>query len=304
GSAGGTIVFDPLTGELMYTPLASEAGTTVTIDYTVCNTAVAPQVCSTETVTITVQSDSADSDGDGAPDNEDNCPNTSNSNQVDSDGDGIGDVCDDDRDGDGIVNDQDNCPDTPNADQADLDGDGLGDVCDDDTDGDGVSDNDEDLDGDGDPSNDDTDGDGTPDFEDTDDDGDGEDTAEEDTNGDGDRTNDDCNGDGIPDYLDADPCDGVVDPGEGFSPNGDGNNDGWVIENIENHPDNVVKVFNRWGNVVFETEDYDNQSNQWFGEVNGRLVLSDSEAPDGTYFYFIDLKDGNEPLSGYVIIKR
>ncbi|RIA10382.1 gliding motility-associated-like protein [Flavobacteriaceae bacterium MAR_2010_72] len=68
GSAGGTISFDASTGELTYTPLAGEQGTTVTVDYTVCNTAVTPQVCSTNTVTITVE---IDTDSDGDPDSTD-----------------------------------------------------------------------------------------------------------------------------------------------------------------------------------------------------------------------------------------
>ena len=71
GTAGGTIVFDADTGELIYTPLASEAGATVTVDYTVCNSAVDPAVCSTNTVTITVGDDT---DGDGNPDSLDPNP--------------------------------------------------------------------------------------------------------------------------------------------------------------------------------------------------------------------------------------
>jgi len=45
GDAGGTIVFDPTTGEIDYTPLPSEVGSTVTVDYQVCNTANTPLVC-------------------------------------------------------------------------------------------------------------------------------------------------------------------------------------------------------------------------------------------------------------------
>ena len=54
GTAGGMIVLDPATGELAYTPLASEAGTTVTVDYQVCNTDPNPDVCATATVTLEV----------------------------------------------------------------------------------------------------------------------------------------------------------------------------------------------------------------------------------------------------------
>uniref|UniRef100_UPI0030EE9F02 beta strand repeat-containing protein n=1 Tax=Ascidiimonas meishanensis TaxID=3128903 RepID=UPI0030EE9F02 len=78
GNAAGTIILDPSTGELTYTPAAGEEGTTVTLNYQVCNTAVAPQVCATATVFITV---APDTDGDGVPDNAD----------LDDDNDGITD---------------------------------------------------------------------------------------------------------------------------------------------------------------------------------------------------------------------
>ncbi|MTI19576.1 gliding motility-associated C-terminal domain-containing protein, partial [Fulvivirga sp. RKSG066] len=156
------------------------------------------------------------------------------------------------------------------------------------------------VDGDGDPTNDDTDGDGTPDYLDTDDDGDGIPTAGEDDNTDGDPTNDDCDEDGVPNYLDSDVC--GLDPSEGFTP-GSGQFGTWVIEGIEAFPDNSVKVFNRWGNLVFETEGYNNDDNAWTGVANGRLLIG-TDVPDGTYFYVIDLGDGSKPVTGYVIVKR
>ncbi|MEZ4910150.1 MAG: SdrD B-like domain-containing protein [Saprospiraceae bacterium] len=73
GTAGGTISYDPLTGEMTYTPLASEAGTTQTVEYQVCNTAVTPAVCDIATVTITIPVD-PDTDGDGEPDSTDPAP--------------------------------------------------------------------------------------------------------------------------------------------------------------------------------------------------------------------------------------
>jgi hypothetical protein len=71
-----------------------------------------------------------DSDGDGIPDQDDNCPSTSNPDQLDTDGDGFGNNCDADDDNDGTLDGSDNCPLLPNADQADFDLDGIGDVCD------------------------------------------------------------------------------------------------------------------------------------------------------------------------------
>jgi hypothetical protein len=37
----------------------------------------------------------------------------------------------------------------------------------------------------------------------------------------------------------------------GITPNGDGNNDSWKIDNIESFPDNTVQIFNRWGSEVW-----------------------------------------------------
>lgn len=83
----------------------------------------------------------------------------------------------------------------------------------------------------------------------------------------------------------------------GISPNGDGKNDLWTIVGIEQFPDNEVRVFNRWGNLVFEQKGYSNLS-AWGGVWNGR------DLPDGAYFYVIDLGDGKEALSGYLHIMR
>ncbi|WP_425545367.1 Ig-like domain-containing protein, partial [Gangjinia marincola] len=77
GTAAGTIVFDNDTGELIYTPTAGEAGTTVTVDYQVCNTDPDPDVCATATVTIVVSDPGAvDTDQDGNPDVSDPNPAT------------------------------------------------------------------------------------------------------------------------------------------------------------------------------------------------------------------------------------
>jgi gliding motility-associated-like protein len=174
----------------------------------------------------------------------------------------------------------------------------LIDTDDEDTDGDGVPDSLEKKSG----VPIDTDGDGIPDFKDTDDDNDGKPTIEEDNNKDGNYFNDDCDNDGIPDYLDRDQC--KIKPSLGFSPNGDGNSDVWVIDFIEDYPNNTVKIFNRWGNQVYETRGYNNTDNAWDGQSNGKLTIGDFSSPDGTYFYVIDLGEGSKPIGGYIIIKR
>lgn len=84
----------------------------------------------------------------------------------------------------------------------------------------------------------------------------------------------------------------------GISPNGDGLNDGLQIHGIEAFPDNVVKIFNRWGDEVFEQSGYQN-SNQWKGEsVSGGIV------PDGTYFVVLTVNDGERKLDAYLELRR
>ncbi len=71
----------------------------------------------------------------------------------------------------------------------------------------------------------------------------------------------------------------------GITPNGDGFNDFWTIEGIQNIKGNVVSIFNRWGDLVWVADDYDNVSENkvWKGtSSNG------GELPDATYFYVVE----------------
>lgn len=131
----------------------------------------------------------------------------------------------------------------------------------------------------------DTDGDGTPNYQDLDSDGDGF------IDGAGSETVLlDCDNDGISNYLDPDPCDLIVP--SGFSPNGDGINDVFEIVGISAFPDNKVTIFNRWGNLVYEANGYNNTSVVWDGQNTGALPNGTGPVPEGTYFYVIDLGDG------------
>jgi gliding motility-associated-like protein len=70
-----------------------------------------------------------------------------------------------------------------------------------------------------------------------------------------------------------------------LSPNGDGNDDTWEIDNIAAYPGNHVLVFNRWGSKIFETSGY-RRGNEWNGSISGQ------PAPVGTYYYIITLGNG------------
>lgn len=85
----------------------------------------------------------------------------------------------------------------------------------------------------------------------------------------------------------------------GVTPNGDGHNDFFRIENIEQYPGNQVLIFNRWGQKLADIDDYNNTNKFWSGNAVG-----DNLVPSGTYYYVIDLKNGSEPLKGYIELTK
>ena len=92
----------------------------------------------------------------------------------------------------------------------------------------------------------------------------------------------------------------------GFSPDGDGINEYWHIGNIESHPENVVTIYNRWGDAVFRLDNYDNSQNVFRGEANMKTKMGAGTLPGGTYFFNIQI-DGENTLQktkGFVVIKR
>lgn len=84
----------------------------------------------------------------------------------------------------------------------------------------------------------------------------------------------------------------------GLTPNGDGNNDSWHVDNIEQFPENNVKIFNRWGDLVWGTSNYTNEDEKvWKGTNKTGDLL-----PDGTYFYIADI--AGTIYKGWVEITR
>ena len=76
-----------------------------------------------------------------------------------------------------------------------------------------------------------------------------------------------------------------------FSPNGDGFNDFFVVKYLEVYPNSELLIFNRWGNKIYESSDY---KNDWDGE----------NQPDGTYFYVLNLGNGQESFKGSIFLNR
>lgn len=86
-------------------------------------------------------------------------------------------------------------------------------------------------------------------------------------------------------------------PYGGLTPNGDGVNDIWDIDFLDFYPNNVVEIYNRWGELVFRSPGY---TEKWDGRYKGK------DLPVGTYYYIITLNDPKFPdaYTGPVTIMR
>lgn len=79
-----------------------------------------------------------------------------------------------------------------------------------------------------------------------------------------------------------------------FSPNGDGYNDTWEIENNGLYPDMKIKIFNRWGQKLWESEN--GYPHPWDGRSNGVRLPIDS------YHYTIEINNNSKPIIGTITI--
>ena len=83
-----------------------------------------------------------------------------------------------------------------------------------------------------------------------------------------------------------------------FTPNNDGINDAFVIPCLAANGafvGNSLAIFNQWGDEVFRAAPYENN---WEGTYNGQ------DLPAGTYYYIMDLANGEQPTTGFLIIQR
>ncbi len=85
---------------------------------------------------------------------------------------------------------------------------------------------------------------------------------------------------------------------QGFSPNGDGTHDNFIIENPNNEII-LLEIYNRWGNLVFKDSNY---QNKWNGISNQGIRLGE-DLPDGTYFYIV-IVNQQARYTGYITLKR
>jgi gliding motility-associated-like protein len=102
--------------------------------------------------------------------------------------------------------------------------------------------------------------------------------------------------------VETSPCDPNITIPEAFSPNGDNDNETFIIEGIENIPGNSIVIFNRWGTEVFSMSPYDNS---WNGTSMSSLNVGGDQLPTGTYFYIFDTHTEKlGVIKGYIYLKR
>jgi len=85
-----------------------------------------------------------------------------------------------------------------------------------------------------------------------------------------------------------------------FSPNEDGINDYWEIENIHLYPKALIEVYDRMGNKVYRRRNYINSEAIAFNgfSSDGRRL------PSGTYYYILNLENSDEVFKGSLTIVR
>jgi gliding motility-associated-like protein len=90
---------------------------------------------------------------------------------------------------------------------------------------------------------------------------------------------------------------------DGFSPNGDGINDEFVVRNLSNlYPNYTLEIYNRYGSVLYKGNI---NTPNWNGKSTEALTIGDGLLPTGVYFFIIEFNDGNrKPLQGRVYLSR
>ncbi|MFV0591315.1 MAG: gliding motility-associated C-terminal domain-containing protein, partial [Draconibacterium sp.] len=138
----------------------------------------------------------------------------------------------------------------------------------------------------------------------------------------------DENGNGVRDWREVKPEDpDTTDAAtgcelfipDGFSPNGDNRNDYFeIIFNCqsgdllfeEEYPDARIEIFNRWGNKVYEQENYGNTVRWgttdawWNGKSTNKMQVGKDNLPTATYFYILYLNDGTDPITGSIFLNN
>ena len=94
----------------------------------------------------------------------------------------------------------------------------------------------------------------------------------------------------------TEPC--KVSVFNGVTPNGDGINEVFTIDNILEFPNNEITIFNRWGQLMYSGKSYNNKERSW--PTKDEL----SKLPASTYFYILNLGDGSKPIKGWLELMK
>lgn len=87
----------------------------------------------------------------------------------------------------------------------------------------------------------------------------------------------------------------------GMSPNNDGSNDLLIVPCLEDYPLNNLKIYNRYGALVYETDNY---INDWNGIPNQGFPKSTKILPTGTYYYVLTIDSISKPLIGWIYLNH
>ncbi|TAF77933.1 MAG: gliding motility-associated C-terminal domain-containing protein [Bacteroidetes bacterium] len=82
-----------------------------------------------------------------------------------------------------------------------------------------------------------------------------------------------------------------------FTPNTSDNlNSTWIIDRLNLYPNNKVTIQDKWGNIVYQQSNY--HLTPWDGTYNGK------NAPEGMYYFVLELNQQNKPITGTINIIR
>ena len=85
---------------------------------------------------------------------------------------------------------------------------------------------------------------------------------------------------------------GYIEVNQMVTPNSDGKNDFLFIRNVEKAFNNSIRIFNRWGAIVYEGIGYNNQNNVFDGRSKARSTFSQEDyLPAGVYFYIFEYQN-------------
>jgi gliding motility-associated-like protein len=80
-----------------------------------------------------------------------------------------------------------------------------------------------------------------------------------------------------------------------MTPNGDGENDFWIVENLPSYPNNELTIFASDGKIIYRRKGY---ANDWNGQLNG------VDLPTGTYYYILTFNGGKGVKKGSITIVK